>query len=392
MKKILFVHHSAEIGGGSYCLLNLLKAIDKTMFLPLVLLKNDGPLVEEINKLGIKVYFLSSLTAVPYNKPLFIPQSIRTYSNVYKSLKDFKDLLQELNIDVLYLNNSMLYPYLRIGREFGVQTAIHIREHWPIGEHTLQFRWFQKEISEYADKIVAINQYSASMIPGVEHKKVIIYDWIDFTDRDAPCDLSQLMGGDVSDKKVFLYTGGMQDMKGVCEVLESFSELCGEDSRLLAMGVHMPTFDGMRGRIKILLKYLGYNVPSVRIYEVLKRDDRIVTVPMTYQMKNIIRQSYCVLSYFKIPHANLILAESIILQTPVIAAKTPEALEYSLGGSLAELCDFLNIKEFQELITEIDKNVVDLKCRLQNSSYMIEQKFDRTVNVEIFNRLLKSFA
>lgn len=392
MKKILFVHHSSEIGGGSYCLLNLLKALDKRKIIPLVLLKNDGPLVEEIKKLGIKVYFLNSLTAVPYNKALFAPQSIRTYYNVYRSLKDFKAILQELDIDILYLNNSMLYPYLRIAKEMEVRTAIHIREHWPAGEHPVQLKWFQKGISENSDRIIAINQYSASMIPGNEYKKVIIYDWIDFTDRDATCDLSRLMGEDVSDKKVFLYTGGMQDMKGVCEVMESFSELCGDDCRLLAMGVQMPVFDGVRGRLKLLMKSVGYKVPSVRIYEALKKDNRIVAVPMTYQMKNIIRQAYCVLSYFKIPHANLILAESIILQTPVIAAKTPEALEYSLDGNLAELCDFLNISEFRRLVSNIDDNVADLKVRLYNSSYLIEQKFDRTNNVDLFNRLVESFT
>lgn len=36
MKKILFVHHVSFIGGASYCLLNLLKEFDRTLYKPVV--------------------------------------------------------------------------------------------------------------------------------------------------------------------------------------------------------------------------------------------------------------------------------------------------------------------------------------------------------------------
>ena len=48
MKRILFVHHVSSIGGGSYCLLNLLKEVDQEKFQPVVLLQENGPLVSEI--------------------------------------------------------------------------------------------------------------------------------------------------------------------------------------------------------------------------------------------------------------------------------------------------------------------------------------------------------
>ena len=61
MKRILFVHHVSSIGGGSYCLLNLLKEVDQEKFQPVVLLQENGPLVSEIEKLGIKVYFFRAV-------------------------------------------------------------------------------------------------------------------------------------------------------------------------------------------------------------------------------------------------------------------------------------------------------------------------------------------
>ena len=392
MKRILFVHHTSEIGGGSFCLLNLLKEVDRDRFDPMVLLKNEGPLSEEITKLGIELHYMPMLQTVPYNKRLTAPSSIRMYHKIWKSFGEFHRIMKELCVDILYLNNSMLYPYLKVAKESGIRTVIHIREHWPLHEHRIQLRWFQKGISEYSDKIVAINEFSLSMVPGVEYKKRIIYDWIDFTDRDMPYNLNDLMGEDVSEKKIYLYTGGMQDLKGVCEVLESFSESCGDECRLLAMGVSFPEFKGFRGLVKRLLKSCGYKVPGMRVYDCLKRDSRITAVPMTYQIKNIIEQSYCVSSFFKIPHANLVLAESIILNTPVVAASTPESLEYSLNGELAMLCRFHDVKDFKETISDIDCRRADVMASMAEKSFVIKNKFDRERNAAVFREILESLV
>lgn len=70
MKTILYVFHCSTIGGGSYCLLNVLKNLDRSQYKPVVLLATQGSLVEEINKLGIDVHFLNDLDSVPYNLPL----------------------------------------------------------------------------------------------------------------------------------------------------------------------------------------------------------------------------------------------------------------------------------------------------------------------------------
>lgn len=388
MKKILFVHHSSEIGGGSYCLLNLLKELDRDSYVPIVLLKSQGPLAEDISSLGVKVRFLPSLDAVPYNRSLLNPRTVQAYRRALVSLADFKEVLDDIRPDIVYLNNSMLYPYLKVGKGMGIKTVIHIREHWPSEEHRIQLRWFRKGISEYADRIIAINGYSASMVPGCEEKKAIVYDWIDFADRNAYQDMNELMNEDVSSKKIYLYTGGMQSIKGACEVMETFTKVCGDDCRLLALGTYLPKFDGLRGRIKLLLKKFGYRVPSVRIYDAMIRDKRIVGVPATYSIKSIIQQSHCVLSYFTIPHANLVLAESIILKTPVIAVRTSESEEYSLNGELAVLIPFGDICAFEAAVKMADESIPSLKTKLDSRSFMIAEQFDRTTNAQVFNRVL----
>ena len=65
MKKILYVFHCSTIGGGSYCLLNILKNLDRNKYIPTVLLAYNGPLVDEIEKLGIDVFFYPELDSTP---------------------------------------------------------------------------------------------------------------------------------------------------------------------------------------------------------------------------------------------------------------------------------------------------------------------------------------
>lgn len=162
------------------------------------------------------------------------------------------------------------------------------------------------------------------MVPHVEHKTTVIYDWIDFTDRYIKYDMNKLLGEDVSDKIIFLYTGGMQFIKGAIEVLETFSHTTNSDCRLLALGCNTDiNLVGWKGKVKKILSKCGYQVRSIRLANAIKQDSRIKCVPSTYAIKDLVLQSYCVLSYFTIPHANLALAESIILKTPVIAARTP---------------------------------------------------------------------
>lgn len=102
-KRILFVHQSSAIGGGSYCLLNVIKSIDRNLLTPIVALNSDGPLVEELIKIGVEVLIFPHLSSIPYNKSLFSLKNILTYIKVDKSLSYFKILLNQYHIDIVYL-------------------------------------------------------------------------------------------------------------------------------------------------------------------------------------------------------------------------------------------------------------------------------------------------
>ena len=131
MKTVLFLYHTSSIGGGSYCLLNILKNLNRTLIKPIVLLSSDGPLVSEIKSLNIEVSFLDNMHVVPYNVSTFTPRRIKNAIDILVSMRTLKDIISKFNVDVLYCNTMMLYPYLRVAKKCGCNTIIHIREHWP---------------------------------------------------------------------------------------------------------------------------------------------------------------------------------------------------------------------------------------------------------------------
>ena len=390
MKTILYVYHSSVIGGGSYCLLNLLNEVDRSLYKPIVLLRNHGPLVKEIEKLNIDVYFLPDMRVVPYNTSTFSIWALRNAISIIKSFKRFKQFVKEASPDLLYVNSMMLYPYLRVAKKIGMKTVIHIREHWPEGEHKWQRKIAINHIHKYADEIVAINSYSASMVSNASHHPVIVYDWIDLSKRDEPISLNNIFGEDVSKKKVFLYMGGLQDIKGPKEVISCFtSHIKDKDSRLLVMGVdpNEQMSQKTMSKLQIFMRPKQATPLSKQVTNLINKDSRIKCMPSTYMVCDLYKQAYCILSFFKIPHANLALAESIISGTINVAASTPESIEYSHNGNLAMLYELGSKESFVAMLSTLSENHDRMKRRIAKDAHFVQEMFDKQRNVNILNLL-----
>jgi len=391
-KKILFLYHTSTIGGGSFCLLNILKNIDRGSITPSVLLIEEGPLVKEIKNLGINVFFLSKMHDVPYNTTIFTISKIRNAFDIYCSLKQFEDLIKEIKPDVVYINTMMLYPYLRAAKRSRCRTVMHIREHWPEGEHSWQRNTALEHIAKYADEVIAINRYSASMIKSYNRTATIVYDWIDMTSRFANMPISSIFGENMNNNKMLLYMGGMQKIKGALEVVTAFSYyIKDEDYRLLILGID-PNFKskGLRGAIKKILSFFGKKTYSDKVISLINSDKRIKCIPSLYNIRHLYEQAYGVISYFTIPHANLAMAESIICNTLSIAARTDESMEYSLEGDLAVLYVENDFDDFVKKILGIESYREDYLLKINARAKEVEIMFDPKQNIEKLNKILET--
>ena len=389
MIRILYMHHVSVVGGASFCLLNILKTVDRSIVEPTVALAADGPLKEEIEKLGIRVLFFKKMMSAPYCQSLRNILTIRHYYRAKQSTYAFDAFLNEHQgeFDAVYLNNMMLWHYLPICKQHGLKTIIHIREHWPLDKMQIQLGWIKKTIRENADQVVSINRYSASLVGDLSNRTTIVYDWIDFTDRYEERSFESIFGEDASKLKVYLFTGGNQIIKGAAEVLEVFHEhIKDPNARLLALGTKATSLpNNLKHRLKCFLMKFGFNYYVYRINRVLESDPRIVCIESTYKLQHIILQSYCYLSFFNRAHANLALAECITQKTVCVAAHTPETEEYSDGGKLAFLFKEKDKKAFAEAIDEAERCYHGMKVELEDGSKRIAELFNSQRNARILN-------
>ena len=61
---VLFLDHTAKLGGGEIALLHLLQHIDRRRFHPVAVLGEEGPLVERLGESGIETHVLPLPTDV----------------------------------------------------------------------------------------------------------------------------------------------------------------------------------------------------------------------------------------------------------------------------------------------------------------------------------------
>lgn len=253
-----------------------------------------------------------------------------------------------------------------------------------LNEHKRQLEWARKCVYQYADKLIAINHYSASMFP--QKTATIVYDWIDMEERRQDISMSEVLGEEASGKKVLLYTGGLHEIKGADYVVESFSKyIKGNEYRLLMLGVDLSMpLAGFRHLTKSLLALLGRRYFEREMRLKIIKDNRIKCSKGIYELTNLLEQSYCFVSYFRMPHANLALAENIIMGNPSIAADTEESREYSGNGQFAMLVAPNQPQEFAEaLIAFLDKHN-DWCVKAHLGSSVNKEMFDKTIN---FRRL-----
>ena len=163
------------------------------------------------------------------------------------------------------------------------------------------------------------------------------------------------------------------------------------NARLLVMGISSNSYSrGWKGKVKNVLSKLGYTAYTEAVLNAISKDKRIICIPGTYKIKHILQQTYCILSYFTIPHANLALAESIILGTPTIAAATSESREYSLEGSMASLFAINNVNEFECAIRNFENERLQILANIQKNSDKIKYMFDSEKNSRKLDEIYKA--
>jgi glycosyltransferase involved in cell wall biosynthesis len=131
MPTVMFVGHTAKASGGEIALLRLLPALRPDVD-PIVVLGEDGPLVERLTELGVEVMVMplagdtKDLRKDTLGNPLV---ALGRLTSVFRYALDLRRVIRDLHVDVVHTNSLKAGFYGTLAaRLAGVPSVWHVRD------------------------------------------------------------------------------------------------------------------------------------------------------------------------------------------------------------------------------------------------------------------------
>jgi len=156
MINILYLHAGAEMYGADKILLQLVSSIDKSRFNPIVVLPNNGILVNELKKKGVTTCVIDyPILRRKYLNFRGIMHYIASYSLSCKKIKDF---LQERNIkiDIIHVNTTAVLEGVLLKKMLNAKLIWHVHEILLKPKFVVNFISYL--IGKNSDKCVAVSK------------------------------------------------------------------------------------------------------------------------------------------------------------------------------------------------------------------------------------------
>jgi glycosyltransferase involved in cell wall biosynthesis len=166
------VNNGADIYGASRCLIRLVKALDRTRYIPLVLLPEDGPLRQKLEALGVEVVFHPRLSIIT-RRVIRSWRILIFFIEFPASVLFLWRLIRRRKIDLVHTNTGVMVSPGLAAKLAGIPHLWHIRDWFQ------EFRRIWKPYSGYilwsSDAVIAISQSVASQFTD-DSKISVVYD------------------------------------------------------------------------------------------------------------------------------------------------------------------------------------------------------------------------
>ncbi|TAF11741.1 MAG: glycosyltransferase family 1 protein [Flavobacteriia bacterium] len=246
MKKILFIHQSAELYGSDKTLLLLLKNIDKSKYKPIVILPFDGPLKDALESEKIEVVIAPVLKL--YRK-LFTPKNIfGFFGDINKAFKIINELHSKHQFDLIYSNTLAVLLGIIYAWKNNIKHLWHVHE---IIEKPKVFnKGFKKLLALKSNSFIVYNSKATQLFwetnSKISKKGLVIWNGIDVN-------ITEISASEVleirtnkfllqSNEIVIALVGRISRWKGQMILLEAFNKLAQktENIKLIFVGAPPP--------------------------------------------------------------------------------------------------------------------------------------------------------
>lgn len=198
VKRVLLVHASSDLYGAGKVALETIRALKKAGVFVIVGLSSEGPLCQEIEKLGCKVEIISLGTI---RRKYLTPKGlVNRFFSVKKSLKQINEICERNQIDTIYTSTTAIITGALYKRKHkSVNHIWHVLEITPGPRPLLKF--YAYLLKKYTNLAFGVSGAVVAHWKGVDHKipMVRLFNSFSYQGHLGPNDLREELGFQDSD-------------------------------------------------------------------------------------------------------------------------------------------------------------------------------------------------
>lgn len=385
IKTALFVQHGATLGGASLCLFEILKRIDKTKYRILVVLPEEGPLSDLLEKEGIRYkiiplfnfYYCSQSKTRLSLRNLFILVKEAIGNIIYLSR-----ILKKENPDVVIINPSTLLLSGLIAKLMGKRVIWHVRE-----VISTEKSWFLKKIIASiirfsAEKVIVASRFSLKDMLNLKLRNAIVV-------YDGAVDLKRFRKRNVSDEefarfvlnpddKVVGFVGQIYKEKGWVNLLQAAFLLVQKLPRVKFLIVGSSCMIERKG-VKYTDPLRKYREDALfhKIVKDMKLDSNFIFLGQRFDVENILPLMSCLVFTSIVPEAfGRVMVEAMACGLPVVASDISAVPEIVVHNETGLLVKPNNPKALSDALINILTNEKKAKDMGNAGRRRIESLFD----------------
>ena len=194
---VLYLDHTAKISGGEIALLRLIRALDRTLVTPIVLLGEDGPLMVRLTDAGIETHVMPLDPSISQVRKDTLGLGALKYATRLMSLIRYSRRVarfaRERNVDILHTNSLKADIYGAFAARLCRKPVVwHVRDHidpsYLPRPAVFLFRAMARILPNYIltnsqstlDHLLLHNARRAVVVPsGVVVNRFVVHDGID---------------------------------------------------------------------------------------------------------------------------------------------------------------------------------------------------------------------
>lgn len=349
--KILYLHAGAELYGADKILLELLTDLDKTKFKPIVLLPNDGPLVNKIKNIGVDVQIVHYPII---RRKFFTVIGILKYSLKYlKYGIILSKFVKKNEVNVIHVNTTAVLEGAFIKVFNNVPLVWHIHE--IIMSPKIMFKFFSYLIQHVSNRIVTVSDATRNRLLESNYvspdKIYTIYNGINSENiiSHNNYETKKIMKSQLNipnDSKVIGMVGRINSWKGQSDFVGAVNQLFRENKNIHAVMVGS-VFEGEEFRFEELNNEIDKTIFPNQIHIVQFTED--------------IADFYSLFDVFVLPSTRpdpfpTVVLEAMANRLPIVAYNHGGITEMIEDKKSGYLVDVGQIEKLAESISDLVNN------------------------------------